>query len=239
MVDSVSQTPAAVNGVTYKESTDSDSLTGGQSLNETFDMFLSLLTTQLKNQDPLDPMDNTEFVNQLTQFTQTEQALNTNKKLDELIALQSGNQLSSALGYVGSTIRADSIALNLDEDGADIVYGLTANSETTTIKIIDESGRTVRTLTGAKTAGQHEIHWDGKDDDGNNMPDGIYGFAVVAQDADENPIQTAQGIEDVVDGIQMNNDEIILTLGEVEIPLSSIQSVQKSSTSLNDVEGNA
>ncbi|KKJ76365.1 hypothetical protein WH95_12800 [Kiloniella litopenaei] len=224
------QTPAPVNGVTYKDTSGSGSLTGGQSLNDTFDMFLKLLTTQLKNQDPLEPTDNTEFVNQLTQFTQTEAGLNTNKKLDSLIALQSNTQLTSALDYVGKEVKADSIILSLGDSGADAIYGLTANSATTEIKILDSTGKTVRTLQGQTSAGQHEIHWDGKDDNGNQMANGIYAFSVVAKDSDEKIIQTAQGIQGTVTGVQMSNGSVILNIGEIEAPLDSVQAVvQKNS----------
>ncbi|WP_299380025.1 flagellar hook assembly protein FlgD [uncultured Kiloniella sp.] len=231
MDTTAAQAPAPVNGVAYQETGGSGSLTGGQSLNDTFDMFLKLLTTQLKNQDPLEPTDNTEFVNQLTQFTQTEAGLNTNKKLDSLIALQSNTQLTSALDYVGKEVKADSIVLNLSDSGADAIYGLTANAATTEIKILNSEGKTVRTLQGQTSAGQHTIHWDGKDDNGNQMENGVYAFSVVAKDSDEKIIQTAQGIQGTVTGVQMSNGSVILNIGEIEAPLDSVQAVvQKSST---------
>ncbi len=225
-------TPAPINGVTYKNTGSGSDLTGGQSLNDTFDMFLKLLTTQLKYQDPLDPTDNNEFVNQLTQFSQTEAALDTNTKLDNLISLQNNSQLSSALDYVGKEVRADSIVLNLDDDGSDIIYALSGNSTKTEIKIIDSTGETVRILEGSKTAGQHEIHWDGKDANGNQLENGLYGFSVVATDAEDKVVQTAQGIQGSVTGIQLNSGVVVLNMGEVEIPLSSVQAViEKPTTS--------
>ncbi|MFD2207968.1 flagellar hook assembly protein FlgD [Kiloniella antarctica] len=224
-------TPAPVNGVTYKSTGGDSDLTGGNSLNDTFDMFLKLLTTQLKYQDPLDPTDNNEFVNQLTQFSQTEAAIGTNTKLDSLIALQNNSQLSSALDYVGKEVRADSIVLNLEDDGSDIIYALSGNSDKTEIKIIDSTGETVRTLQGSKTSGQHEIHWDGKDADGNTLENGLYGFAVVATDKDGQTIQTAQGIQGTVTGIQLNSGQVVLNMGEVEIPITSVQAIiQKPTT---------
>ena len=76
-----------VNGVAFKEA-DASSITSGASLAETFDTLLTLLTTQLQYQDPLDPMDTNEFTSQLVEFTGVEQAISTNKKLDQLISLQ-------------------------------------------------------------------------------------------------------------------------------------------------------
>ena len=85
-------------------------------LAEDFDQFLILLTTQLQNQDPLNPMDSTEFTNQLVQFSQVEQAINQNQKLDDLVSLQLGSVSSVALGYVGLDVNYISSDMNFDGD---------------------------------------------------------------------------------------------------------------------------
>ena len=83
-------------------------------LAEDFTQFLTLLTTQLQNQDPLNPMDSTEFTNQLVQFSQVEQSINTNQKLDDLLALQLGGLSTVALGYVGMDVTYTSTEMNWD-----------------------------------------------------------------------------------------------------------------------------
>ena len=104
-----------VNGVPFKSS-DNGSITDSASLAETFDTFLTLLTTQLQYQDPLDPMDTNEFTSQLVEFTSVEQAMATNKKLDSLIALQNSMQINDAVGYIGKTVGADGIILMLQDE---------------------------------------------------------------------------------------------------------------------------
>src|SRR3546814_13785327 len=84
----------------------------GASLAETFDTFLTLLTTQLQHQDPLNPMDTNEFTSQLVEFTGVEQAISTNQKLDALIGLQADRQLNDAVGYIDKLVGADGIILD-------------------------------------------------------------------------------------------------------------------------------
>ena len=219
-----------VNGVKYVETSgDSTGIAGEQSLAETFDNFLVLLTEQLKNQDPLDPMESNEFTSQLVEFTGAEQAVLTNKKLDSLIALQNGNQLNSIVSYIGRTVTANSLALYLDDGGeATIKYSLGANADNTEIRIIDEDGNTVRTLDGETSGGLHEIVWDGKNDSGDDMAEGLYGFLVVAKDADDKPVKTTQGIKGRVTGVESDQGTLVLKLGDLLIPLDQVASVEES-----------
>jgi flagellar basal-body rod modification protein FlgD len=219
-------TPDPVNGVSYVDSSGAG-IAGEKSLADTFDNFLKLLTEQLKHQDPLDPMESNEFTSQLVEFTGAEQAVLTNSKLDSLIALQNGNQLNSVVSYIGKNISANSLALNLDENGATIKYSLAGNAAETTIRIIDEDGNTVRTLEGSTNAGVHEITWDGKNSAGTQMEEGVYGFLVVAKDADGEAVTTAQGIIGKVTGVEIDNGTVVLSLGELLIPLDEVVSIQE------------
>jgi flagellar basal-body rod modification protein FlgD len=219
-------TPDPVNGVSYVDSSGAG-IAGEKSLADTFDNFLKLLTEQLKHQDPLDPMESNEFTSQLVEFTGAEQAVLTNSKLDSLIALQNGNQLNSVVSYIGKNISANSLALNLDENGATIKYSLAGNAAETTIRIIDEDGNTVRTLEGSTNAGVHEITWDGKNSAGTQMEEGVYGFLVVAKDADGEAVTTAQGIIGKVTGVEIDDGTVVLSLGELLIPLDEVVSIQE------------
>lgn len=213
-----------VNGVPFK-SGDGGSITGRQSLAETFDTFLTLLTTQLRHQDPLNPMETNEFTSQLVEFTGVEQAISTNKKLDELIGLQNDMQLNDAVGYIGRQVGADGIILMLQDSEATVTYDLGANAAETNILIIDEEGNTVRTLEGDTGVGHHEIAWDGLDDDGEPLEDGLYGFLVTAVDADGEPVPLAQGTVGTVTGVKLVDDVVTLEIGELEIALSDVLSV--------------
>ena len=213
-----------VNGVPFK-SGDGSSITNGASLAETFDTFLTLLTTQLQYQDPLDPMDTNEFTSQLVEFTSVEQQISSNKKLDELIALQTDMQLNDAVGYIGKEVGADSIILMLQDGQSTITYDLGANADKVNILVIDEEGNTVRTLEGDTEVGHHEVAWDGLDEEGEELEDGLYGFLVTALDADKKPVPLVQGTIGKVTGVKMVDGVVTLEIGELEIALNDVLSV--------------
>jgi flagellar basal-body rod modification protein FlgD len=215
-----------VNGVPFKGS-DTGSITDSASLADTFDTFLNLLTTQLKYQDPLDPMDTNEFTSQLVEFTNVEQAMKTNKKLDDLISLQTELQLNNAVGYIDKQVGADSIILMLQDGESTITYDLGANASKVNVLIIDEEGNTVRTIEGDTAFGHHEIAWDGLDDDGLAMEDGLYGFLVTAVDADLEPVPLVQGTVGKVTGVKLSDGEVILEIGELEIALGDVLSISQ------------
>lgn len=215
-----------VNGVPFKSS-DSSSITSGASLAETFDTFLTLLTTQLRYQDPLDPMDTNEFTSQLVEFTGVEQQISSNKKLDELIALQTDMQMNDAVGYIGKDVGADSIILMLQDGESTITYDLGANADKVSILVIDEQGNTVRTLEGDTEVGHHEIVWDGLDKDGKALDDGLYGFLVTAIDADKKPVPLVQGTIGKVTGVKLVDGVVTLEIGELEIALSEVLSISE------------
>jgi flagellar basal-body rod modification protein FlgD len=219
-----------VNGVPFKDES-TNSLTSGTSLAETFDTFLTLLTTQLQYQDPLNPMDTSEFTSQLVEFTGVEQAISTNQKLEQLIALQTDTQLTDAVGFIGKTVDSDGIILMLQDGEATITYDLGANADKANILIIDELGNTVRTLklenSADRKVGHHEIEWDGLDDDGDPLDDGLYGFLVTAIDADEVPVPLVQGTSGKVSGVKMVNGVVTLEIGELEVALSDVLGIEQ------------
>ena len=222
----ISSVREPVNGVPFKEA-DSSSITNGSSLAETFDTFLTLLTTQLQYQDPLDPMDTNEFTSQLVEFTGVEQAISTNKKLDSLISLQTDMQLNNAVGYIGKTVSADSIMLMLQDGQSTITYDLGGNAAKANILIIDEQGNTVRTISGDTEVGHHEIVWDGLDEDGDPVEDGLYGFLVTAIDADQKPVPLIQGTAGQVTGAKLVDGQVVLEIGDLEIALTEVLAIQQ------------
>lgn len=215
-----------VNGVPFK-SGDGSSISDGASLAETFDTFLTLLTTQLQHQDPLNPMETNEFTSQLVQFTGVEQAIKTNQRLEKLIALQTDMQLNDAVGYMGKRVGADGIILMLQDGESTVTYDLGANAKEVNILIIDEEGNTVRTLEGETDVGHHEIVWDGLDEDGDPLDDGLYGFLVTAIDADKKPVPLVQGTIGRVTGVKLVDGVVTLEVGELEIALSDVLSISQ------------
>ena len=205
--------------------TSAGGLGGSVDLAETFDNFLVLLTTQLQNQDPLSPLDTNEFTQQLVEFTNVEQAIKTNDKLDQLIAMQGAGILTGALDYIGKEVEFGSTQFNLADGEATIVYDLAANAQETVIEIRDENGIVVRTLTGQTDAGKHEIVWDGEDEFGNTLAEGTYEFEVTALDADGQPVTLSQGTIGTVTGVDVVDGIIMLSVGDLSVSLSQITSV--------------
>jgi flagellar basal-body rod modification protein FlgD len=203
------------------------SASGAGSLADTFDNFLVLLTTQLQNQDPLSPLDATQFTDQLVQFSSVEQTIKTNDKLDDLIALQGGNQLSAAVSYIGRDIKTEGELISLQDGASTILCGLEGNTAKTTIGIVNEFGQTLRTITGETSAGMHEVVWDGLDDQGIAQPDGVYGVVVTATDGENQPVTAATGTRGRVTGVETQDGEVFLKLGELLVPLAFVFAVDE------------
>lgn len=168
----------------------------GKSLAQNFDTFLTMLTTQLKHQDPLSPMDSTQFTNQLVQFAGVEQQINANSNLEKLISATSLNTRSQSVNYIGHVIEADTNqvplqgatdtegdAIKLNGGTATFKYSLDTAAASAQIKVTDANGNLVRTLVGGVNAGGHEVTWDGKNSAGETVPDGNYKIEVVAKNS--------------------------------------------------------
>ena len=202
-------------------------------LSSDFNNFLTLLTTQLKNQDPLAPMDSTQFTQQLVAFTGVEQQINSNKKLDQLISLNQGDQMTSAVNFIGTQVEAVSTGVNLDADGtsSQIGYALPANVAAALVQIQDSTGAPVRNLIGSINQGHNVINWDGKNDYGNAMPAGKYSVSLQAIGQDQKPISNivTSIIGTVTNVTSDSSNGTELAIGEVLVPLSGVTSIKKQS----------
>lgn len=196
-------------------------------LAENFDDFLKLLTTQLRYQDPLSPLDSTEFVGQLVQFSQVEQSINANKNLEKLLALQQGNLISVGLGYIGRTVEANGEFAPLVDAKAEFSYTLNENATATTIAIADADGRVVFSSLGETGAGRHEFVWDGLDNNGDALPEGIYRFVVSALNKSAEQIGTTTTTTAKVTGIENSETGLILLFGNVKVSFEKIISVRE------------
>lgn len=215
---------------TVPSSTASTTTTTGSSssaakLAENFDQFLTLLTTQLKNQDPLSPMDSAQFTQQLVQFAGVEQQINANKNLETLISLQKSSQVMGALDLMGKKVEASSDKVPLMNKQATFAYELPKNAAQAAYAITDSSGRTVFSGTADATAGRHEYTWDGKTKQGVQLPDGAYTISVAAIDAAGNPIDTTTSVIGTVTGVETGDTGAIMQLGSVKLPIDKLTAV--------------
>jgi len=199
-------------------------------MSDNFDTFLKLLTTQLKNQDPLEPMDTKEFVQELTQFTAVEQAIQTNSNLEQLLTLSRASQTSSAVNYLGKGVEAEGDVNMLKDGQATWTYELTAGSETTSLMIEDQFGTVVYVQPGETSTGPHKFNWDGKDNDGNQQADGIYRLVVGAADVQGTPIDSTTYIGGIVTSVRSDPSGAIVFIDDVGIPLENVIRINEPTT---------
>lgn len=192
--------------------------------------FLTLLTSQLKNQDPLSPMDSTQFTNQLTQFAQVEQQININSNLTSLIGLSQQSIVSSAVNYIGKTIEGQSDQVPLQNGQMKAGYGLNADAKQVNLVVRDDTGNIVYSRVGETTKGVHEFDWDGKDASGKQLPDGTYTLGVTSLDGDGKPVDNYVTAFGKVTGVTNINGATVLLLNNVGISVDKVLSITDTPT---------
>ncbi len=218
---------SAING--YASSTaNSSTSSASKTLSADMNTFLTLLTTQLKYQDPLDPTDTSEFTSQLVQYSNVEQAIQTNAKLDSLIALNNNNLGAQAVSYIGKVAQVLGDVMPLEGGKAQATYTLDKDVNSCTIMVKDSSGNIVYTETGNKVSGTHNFKWDGKDKDGNQLKDGAYQIVVstnvASGETNANVITTVLG---KVTGVASDSNGVYIGLGDsVTANLSDILTIR-------------
>jgi flagellar basal-body rod modification protein FlgD len=193
-------------------------------LSSNFDTFLQLLTTQLQHQDPLDPMDTSQFTQQLVEYSQVEQQIDTNSNLQSLISQGTSQSAAYATGYLGKTVTVAGGEGSLTNGSAQWTYNLGTAATSTTLSVSDANGNVVYSGSGQITAGNNSFNWNGQDNNGNQLPDGSYTLAVKAS-AGGTAVTTSVTSSGTVSEIDMNNGAPQLLIGSMEVPLTSISSV--------------
>jgi flagellar basal-body rod modification protein FlgD len=225
--------PSVVSGTTTPSSTDSTTSTtstglDGSTIAGNFQTFLTLLTTQLKNQDPLSPLDTNQFTSQLVQFAQVEQQLKANTQLTTLVSLQQTAQNTAALEFVGQDVDVTGNTAPLANGSA--TWQLTApKPATATITISNSTGQQVFSGNYAVNAGTAPFNWDGKDASGLQWPDGNYTISVTAQDANGQPVAIPTQIEAVVDSADLSQTPPVLSVAGQNYTLDKIKRVIRTS----------
>lgn len=176
----------AVNGV--GGTTDANgvisSAAGGGTGNVDFNTFLKLLVAQLKNQDPLNPLDGTQFTGQIAQFSALEQQINTNTKLSALLEQRDFGQQTLATSYLNKVVLAPGDTFKKGTGGTEFGYKLEGAATKVDIGIYNKDGTLVRSVSGDGATGNHIVTWDGKDEAGNTLAAGDYTIKMKATDTD-------------------------------------------------------
>lgn len=199
-----------------------------KSIADNFDAFLSLLTTQLKNQNPLDPLDTNQFTQQLVQFTSVEQQLKTNEFLQAMMMASSNSGNTGAVAYIGKTVTASGAKTELTNGQANWAFSL-QDAATVAVTIKDAKGNVVFTEQGKLQAGEGVFRWDGKGSDGTKKPDGPYTITMEGRDADGGMVPISTQTTGLVTGVDFTGSEPVLLVGDARLTLSSITSVRATS----------
>jgi flagellar basal-body rod modification protein FlgD len=191
---------------------------------QNFDTFLRLLTTQLKNQNPLDPLDTNQFTQQLVQFASVEQQINMNTQLTTLVSLQKATQATQAMSFLGATATVDGTTATLTGGKATWTFS-TDKPATGTINIKNATGQTVYTGTFPLNAGAQAFSWDGRGNNGTLNPDGAYTLSVTAKDASGSTIAVSSEVRGTVDAVDLTKNPPVLTIGGQAFTLDKIKNV--------------
>ncbi len=212
---------------------DPNSKAGGSQakLEEDLNRFLNLLITQLKNQDPLDPLDANEFTSQLVQFASVEQQIYQNANLEKLLSLQQNSQVADMVNYLGTTIEAAGQQFTLENGKAEFTYSLGANAEDVIIAIRDAAGISVYSQDGETDIGKHGFTWDGLSSGGLPQPDGTYTVVVSAQDRAGKLQDVTHTVFGRVTGAGAEDGVVSLFMGDVTVDLDRVLTVKETPAS--------
>lgn len=206
-------------------------ISGQQNLASSYTTFLSLLTTQLKNQDPTAPLDTNQFTQQLVQMTGVQQQLLSNELLQTLVGQSSGSQgVTGAVGMIGKTVEAANSNATLTDGKAKWSYNLAGAASNATLTISDASGKAVWTGTAPDlSSGTHGFTWDGKTTDGTQLANGgTYSLSIAATNANGAAVAGKAVVSGVVTAATNVNGVVMLKIGDASAPLSSVTSVSAS-----------
>ena len=210
--------PSTNSGVSFTSATNAGTLANN------FQTFLTLLTTQLKHQNPLDPLDTNQFTAQLVQFASVEQQMKTNTQLSSLISIEQSAQSTAAMAYLGSTATVDGSSTKLTSGAATWTFNADKPASAT-ISISDANGNLAYSGSYTLQAGQQNFQWDGKGSNGQQWPDGTYKMTITATDTSGNPVNVSTTVSGTVDAVDLTTNPPTLKIGGNSYTTDKIKSV--------------
>jgi flagellar basal-body rod modification protein FlgD len=203
----------------------SASALANQQIAGNFQSFLTLLTTQLQNQNPLDPLDTNQFTQQLVEFAGVQQQLNTNDSLATLVSLQQTAQSTQALGFVGKTAVVDGSTATMTNSSATWDLSVPKDSNVS-ISITNSTGQTVFSGSYTVTAGNNQpFVWNGQGNDGTQWPDGQYKMTATGADTSGNSVAISTQIQGVVSSVDLTQAPPLLTIGGQTYTVNQIKAI--------------
>ena len=200
---------------------------GRARLADNFNTFLSLLTTQLKNQDPLSPLDSNQFTQQLVQMTGVEQQIASNDLLKKLVS-NTGSGITTAVSLLGKDVRAASKDAQLSNGKADWTYKLDLAAADVKVEVLNAKGGIVYAVAATNnTAGDHPFTWNGKDMNGAKLPDGPYTLRVTAKNTAGAAVASTTFVQGRVTGVEQVNGSTYITVNGGKIAWDTVTSVKE------------
>jgi flagellar basal-body rod modification protein FlgD len=190
-----------------------------------FMAFLQLLTTQLQNQNPLEPLDTNQFTQQLVQFAQVEQQLRSNDQLETLVALQKSTQASAALDFVGKTVVISGATTHLGADGNTVWTFSSPKPASATVTIKDSTGQTAFSSNYGINSGRQDFVWDGRGTNGQRWPAGNYTMTITAKDASGSNVAITTDVQGIVDSADVTKTPPVLSIGSLNFTLDQVKRV--------------
>lgn len=223
----MSTAPAA--GATQTpQTTGGSSQIAKQKLSETYDSFLKLLTTQLQYQDPLQPMDSAQFTSQLVQYSQVEQQIAQNEKLEQMLAMENASMARASLGFIGLDVQMEVKEFDYTGGSMAFEYTMPENvAEGAMVRIVNSDGKTVAVADADTEFGKHEFVWDGKNKEGETVKPGTYTIDVVAQNLDKQSLSISTTTYGKVTGIEAEQGETYLLIGKTRVPVDQVRTAKQ------------
>ncbi len=225
-VDATTVSPVVSGTTTNTSSSTTTSATTG--IADNFQTFLTLLTTQLQNQNPLDPLDTNQFTQQLVQFAGVEQQLKQNDQLKSLVEMQKATQATQALVYVGNNVAVDGSTAQFNTSAT---WNLLASKDTTAqVNITNAAGSVVYSGNFAIKQGNASFVWDGKGNDGAQYPAGSYTLSATGKDANGQDVAISTEVQGVVDSVDLSASPALLSINGANYTVDKIKRVVRATT---------
>ncbi|MCW2239929.1 flagellar hook assembly protein FlgD [Azospirillum canadense] len=163
-----------------------------------YESFLKLLTAQLRNQDPLAPMDASQFMTQLAQLSTVEQGVRTNDTLTQVLDTLKNSGMRMDMAYLGRSVEVSTDQLSLSGGKAQMAYAVEGAAASVKIEVLNDAGQAIYSTAGSPQTGRQTFAWDGKRTDGSTAPDGVYHVRVTAKDKTGAALKAATVVTDTV-----------------------------------------
>ena len=216
----------SISSVTSTATTNSQGTTGAKKNALTQDDFLKLFTTQLKYQNPLEPMDNFQMATQLAQFNSVDALVRMNETMTQLAANQNSMNNLQMAGLIGKKVKTQGNSLAIQQGAVGEGMYQLAKPGKVAVQILNAQGGLVRLIdAGAKDATLQKVEWDGKNQAGATLPDGVYTFKVLAVDAQGQSVSVATHQIGTVNGVSLDNGSVALQVSGGKVQFSDILSI--------------